>query len=153
MASRPAKCVCMQCMGQKLCKLQSRLQHLCWEVDSSSNFQSFFNTSDAPDTPPVLCISLWMPQLALPACAAFSSKQVTSEEQCCGSKQPCRTYCHLLADCEIKGFHYILKVSICRLNKYFRCSFLLFFLACSRKKWKGYLTGGQTSHLTSLGRK
>lgn len=59
---------------------QSRLQNLCCER-GSSDFQSIFTTSDAPDTHPVL-VSLF----GLPQCAGSSSKQLTPEQRCCGLK-------------------------------------------------------------------
>lgn len=124
--SRPAKCVCLQGTGQKVwgtadCKI--------YAVREAA---AIFN----PFAPLLMLLAPTQCLFGLPQRADSSSKLLTPEQQCCGLKQPCRAFSPLVSDYDIKGFHCMEKVSICRLNKYFSCSFLLFSWPVPEEKEK-----------------
>lgn len=133
--------------GQKLCVLRSRWQYLWFEVDSI-NFLSVFHSSDALDAHPAAC--------CVCLCAPVVGSSIMQLPPQHGHRQKSKAVAGnspvgltpLLAN-EIRGFIYTEKVSVRKLSKYFSCSFLLFFLACSRKKEKVISAVAGLPHLTA----
>lgn len=85
--------------------LQSRLQNLCYEVDSS-NFQSIFDTSDALDTHPACSTSRWAFLVGSSGVQLSPQNDQYENSNAVASSSPAGLT-PLLGKYEIKDFNYV----------------------------------------------